>query len=122
MLEQIAQEHKRLHEMIDSLSAVVRMTSNENIMNDGLSIISDRLKLHFDVEERVLVDVDAEICSLMHSDHQIILSKIESIRAHISAPRNAFLSALNDVSMYMDRHDRELDWPVFHYVNTQQLA
>ncbi|CUW37741.1 protein of unknown function [Magnetospirillum sp. XM-1] len=122
MLSDIGQEHARLYEMIGSLSAVIAASPNERVINDGISIISERLKLHFDIEERALEFLDAELNVLMHSDHQLILSKIETARACVSGDRQKLIAALDEVKSSLKKHDRELDWPIFHYVNNNECS
>jgi hemerythrin len=111
---EIDDEHKKLHQMVSSLAAVISNDGGRSLSSEALNILRDRLKLHFGLEEQTAARIDAEASRILHEDHAHLLGLLELVKsgmagqhpAEVKARMAAFMAAL-------DKHDAEIDVPLF---------
>jgi hemerythrin-like metal-binding protein len=110
----IDEEHKNLHRMLSSLRAVVVAGHDPQLIIEAISVMKERMKLHFQAEESEAQGCSGHALLGLQQDHKALLETLEKLRAAASEPVAIRKEALNEFMAALDRHDREVDRPFFH--------
>jgi hemerythrin len=113
----IDDEHQKLHQMISSLTAVVARNASLGLGMEAVDIMTERMKLHFGLEEQAMGGADPDSCSILHEDHQRLLGLLRQIRQVMGNGHYEEATALARLfSSELAKHDQEIDVPLFRMV------
>ncbi|RAU21143.1 hypothetical protein CU669_14415 [Paramagnetospirillum kuznetsovii] len=112
-------EHKKLNQMVMSLSAVVRNDSGIGLDTEAIDILLERMRLHFRMEEANADKVDPDACAILREDHARLLGLLDKVRLSMKqGSRAESKENLLTFTSELDRHDREIDIPLFRMMAT----
>ncbi len=111
---EIDAEHKKLHQMVASLAAVVRNDQGTGLDTEAVDILIERMRLHFNWEEANARKLDSEISTILHEDHIHLLERLEQVRASMAGDdRPGAGRHLQTFLTELNKHDLEVDIPLF---------
>ncbi|TAN67449.1 MAG: hypothetical protein EPN20_06845 [Magnetospirillum sp.] len=116
---EIDAEHKKLHQMVSSLTAVVKNDSGLGLSTEAVDILIERMNQHFGLEERSAARIDTESRDILHEDHTQLLTLLERVREAMTRRDGpeAHHRLLTFVAA-LDKHDLEIDVPLFRMMAT----
>ena len=107
-------EHQKLHQMISSMTAVVRNDPGLGLAIEAVDVLVERMRLHFRMEENLAARGDAAAAANLKQDHQRLLRLLTPVRDALQNGNSARARMLmDDFHVQLDRHDREVDIPLF---------
>jgi len=107
-------EHQKLHQMINSMAAVVRNDPGLGLAAEAVDVLIERMRLHFRMEENLASRANPDAVAHLKQDHQRLLRLLTPVREALldkaSEPAKALME---DFRVQLDKHDREVDIPLF---------
>ncbi|BAE50756.1 hemerythrin domain-containing protein [Paramagnetospirillum magneticum] len=107
-------EHQKLHQMISSMSAVIRNDPGLGLAIEAVDVLTERIRIHFRMEEGLAARLNAAAAEQLKLDHQRLLRLLTPLYDALrrgSAEQAKLL--LSDFLSQLDAHDREMDIPLF---------
>ncbi|KIM00369.1 hypothetical protein CCC_01524 [Paramagnetospirillum magnetotacticum MS-1] len=107
-------EHLKLHEMIRSMTAVMRNDPGTGLAQEAVDVLTERLRIHFRMEESLAAKANPEAIDTLKQDHQRLLRLLTPVRDAVqSGSAEKAKSLMTDFAEQLDKHDREIDIPLF---------
>lgn len=107
-------EHQKLHQMIVSMAAVVRNDPGLGLADEAIDVLQDRMRIHFRMEEQLAVRIGPEAVSRLKEDHLRLLALLPPVREAIrNRDPDLARERIEHFHRELDRHDREVDIPLF---------
>ncbi|MBI3444516.1 MAG: hemerythrin domain-containing protein [Magnetospirillum sp.] len=111
-------EHQKLHQMASSMTAVVMNDPGLGLATEAVDVLRERMRLHFRMEEQALARTDPESASILKEDHARLLLLLGRVRdALADGGIEDCKHLLTEFNTAMDKHDREVDIPLFRMQN-----
>jgi hemerythrin len=109
------EEHRKLHHMLASMRAVVRVGITSPLAREALSVLGERMRQHFGIEEAIAArHGDAAAQGLLQSEHRKLLAALDGVETSLTNGRRTETGKLmDDFSQALSRHDSEVDDPLF---------
>lgn len=109
----IDDEHDSLNGTLRALKAVIFYCTDRAILTEAISVVRERLRIHFVTEESLAARYDREASVILAEDHALLLGMVDRLRALVGAPRPQREIALKELIDALAKHDREVDVPLF---------
>lgn len=110
-------DHHKLEGIVLSLRAVITTGGSPAIVAEAISVLRERMRLHFKMEEAVAGKADAETRAILKADHDQLLSMLDGMAA-VSRQQGVDLRRLLEVFITASqRHEAEVDVPLFHMLS-----
>lgn len=107
-------EHQKLHKVIKSMKAVVRNDPGLGLAAEAVDVLIDRMRIHFRMEEALATRADDDDQARLKADHKRLLGLLSPVRnALLDKDSELAKSLMEDFHAQLDRHDREIDIPLF---------
>lgn len=112
------EEHRKLHQMTSSMTAVIRNDRGLGAAVEAVDVLAERMRIHFRMEEQTAArHASPEDCAALKADHLRLLRLLEPVRAAIHAGDVARgRELLDQFHAALSVHDREVDIPLFRKV------
>jgi hemerythrin-like metal-binding protein len=107
-------EHQKLHQMISAMTAVVRNDPGLGLAIEAVEVLSERMRLHFRMEEALAAKINPLAAEELKQDHQRLLRLLPPVSdalRHGGSEKAKSLMA--EFRTQLDKHDREMDIPLF---------
>lgn len=107
-------EHQKLHQMISSMAAVVRNDPGLGLADEAVDVLHDRMRIHFRMEEQLATRIGPEAVARLKEDHLRLLGLLAPVREAIrNRDPDSARERIEHFHKELDRHDREVDIPLF---------
>lgn len=108
-------EHQKLHQMIASMTAVVRSDPGLGLAAEAIDVLIERLRIHFRMEENLATPrLQPDDLFRLKDDHQRLLRLLPPVRAALdTGTADLAHRLLAEFHAQLDIHDREIDIPTF---------
>jgi hemerythrin-like metal-binding protein len=107
-------EHRKLHQMIASMAAVIVNDPGLGLGAEAVSVLHERMRIHFRMEEQLAARLGAEIVLRLKEEHRKLLGMLTRISEAIRDADHALASQrVTSFREELDIHDREVDIPIF---------
>jgi hemerythrin-like metal-binding protein len=110
-------EHQKLHQLISSMKAVVRNDPGLGLAAEAMDVLTDRLNIHFRMEEGLASRAASDESARLRDDHRRLLALLAPVRQALQAGNlDRAKQLLAEFHAELDRHDREIDIPLFRKI------
>ncbi|CUW39725.1 conserved protein of unknown function [Magnetospirillum sp. XM-1] len=110
----IDSEHQKLHQMIASMAAVVRNDPGLGLADEAIEVLHDRMRIHFRMEEQLAARLGPDTVAQLKEDHLRLMALLVPVREAIrNRDPNLARESIEHFHRELDRHDREMDIPLF---------
>jgi len=115
---EVIDEHKRLSEMLDSVLFFIENLRTGPVGIDTFDLLIDRMKAHFEVEERAVQQFEQVSYAMLHAAHDILLTLLYQAKLSCAnGDDNGARQLLSDFVVSLEEHDRDVDTPLFRRLN-----
>ncbi len=107
-------EHRKLHQMIASMTAVISNDRGLGLGSEAVDVLHERMRIHFRMEEQLAARLGPETALRLKEEHQKLLGLL--IRVSEACRDADHGSARERIILFqqeLDRHDRDVDIPIF---------
>ncbi|CAA7624031.1 conserved hypothetical protein [Candidatus Terasakiella magnetica] len=107
-------EHRKLHEMVRSMTAVVMNDPQINLASEAVGVLRERLRIHFAMEEEIAGRIDPESCAILREDHKLLAEMLDRVWDSVAEKNGSETrSRLSQFNTALSKHDAEIDVPLF---------
>jgi len=113
----IDEEHQRFFDMTRRLIGVVKVGSDPGIIREAVDVLRDRMAVHGLAEETYAAKHDGETAAILRESHKELLDSLRQVRDKVGhIPVGDLLSAVQAVGAAIDRHEVDVDVPLFRLI------
>jgi hemerythrin len=107
-------EHLKLHQMIASMATVITNDPGLGLGAEAVDVLHERMRIHFRMEEQLAARLGHETALRLKEEHQKLLGLLIRVSEAIRDADHGLASQrIIDFRQELDRHDREVDIPIF---------
>ena len=113
----IDDEHDSFNALVVRLLAVACSSTNTTIIRGTFETLKTRMRIHAEAEETFARKFDPETADILGVAHEELFSSVETVGQAIGrVSRSEFLNLVGKVGMEIEKHESEIDVPLFRLI------
>lgn len=119
----IVDEHKRLNEMLSSIMFFIQNMQKSSISPEAVDVLYERMQAHFRIEEQMAKQFEEQSFLILRDAHDALLSILNEVKnCQDRGEDHEGKRLLSSFTEALDRHDNEVDIPLFNRMTGQQKS